>query len=215
MNPTLHASGAAPNSLMLCLITSRTSAVTAPARVFESQEQMLAAFKAGADELIGDLSDLLRLSLLTTDHEVPLARELELLDRYLAIEQTRLGERLRVVREIEPAALPALVPTFVLQPLAENAIRHGLEPKLAGGSISVQARQAGSQLFLAVTDTGVGCDTATPLASGRGAGGFGLAQVRERLRTCYGDQGAIEIVALPSGGTRVSVRFPLTQGVPS
>ena len=145
----------------------------------------------------------------------PLQDEFDRLADYLALMAVRMGPRLAFSLDLPDGLRAVPVPPLLLQPLVENSIRHGLEPKLAGGSISVQARQAGSHLLLAVTDTGVGCDTATPLASGRGAGGFGLAQVRERLRTCYGDQGAIEIVALPSGGTRVSVRFPLTQGVPS
>ncbi|MEI6762276.1 MAG: histidine kinase, partial [Betaproteobacteria bacterium] len=145
----------------------------------------------------------------------PLQDEFDRLADYLALMAVRMGPRLAFSLDLPDGLRAVPVPPLLLQPLVENSIRHGLEPKLAGGSISVQARQAGSHLLLAVTDTGVGCDTATPLATGRGAGGFGLAQVRERLHTCYGDQGAIEIVALPSGGTRVSVRFPLTQGVPS
>jgi LytS/YehU family sensor histidine kinase len=101
------------------------------------------------------------------------------------------------------------VPPLLLQPLVENSIRHGLEPKVAGGSIHVQAQMQGSRLFLAVTDTGLGCDTAMPPATTALTSGFGLTQVRERLHTCYGAEGAIEIVAIPSGGTRVSISFPL------
>ena len=80
---------------------------------------------------------------------------------------------------------------------------------MAGGSIHVQAQMQGSRLFLAVTDTGLGCDTATPPATTALTSGFGLTQVRERLHTCYGTEGTIEIVAIPSGGTRVSISFPL------
>ena len=142
----------------------------------------------------------------------PLQDEFDRLADYLALMAVRMGPRLAFSLDLPDELRAVPVPPLLLQPLVENSIRHGLEPKLAGGSISVQARQAGGHLFLAVTDTGVGCDKATPPASGPGAGGFGLAQVRERLHTCYGDQSAIEIVAIPSGGTKVSVRFPCVQG---
>ena len=109
-----------------------------------------------ADELIADLSELLRLSLESSANEVPLSRELEILDRYLAIEQTRLGDRLRVTREIDPAVLEVLVPTFILQPLAENAVRHGIEPRCEPGRVTITARAAGDLLELIVADDGVG-----------------------------------------------------------
>ena len=158
-----------------------------------------------ADELIGDLSDLLRLSLLTTDHEVPLARELDLLDRYLAIEQTRLGDRLRVVREIEPAALAALVPTFVLQPLAENAIRHGLEPRSAPGTITISARATAQSIFLSVADDGVGLANTDKLTARRG---IGLANTEARLQALHGPAAKLELVTPPEGGLRVEITLP-------
>ena len=158
-----------------------------------------------ADELIGDLSDLLRLSLLTTDHEVPLARELDLLDRYLAIEQTRLGDRLRVVREIEPAALAALVPTFVLQPLAENAIRHGLEPRSAPGTITISARATAQSIFLSVADDGVGLANTDKLTARRG---IGLANTEARLQALHGPAAKLELVTPPEGGLRVESTLP-------
>jgi sensor histidine kinase YesM len=158
-----------------------------------------------ADELIGDLSDLLRLSLLTTDHEVPLARELDLLDRYLAIEQTRLGDRLRVVREIEPAALAALVPTFVLQPLAENAIRHGLEPRSAPGTITISARATAQSIFLSVADDGVGLANTDKLTARRG---IGLANTEARLQALHGPAAKLELITPPEGGLRVELTLP-------
>ncbi len=157
-----------------------------------------------ADELIGDLSDLLRLSLLTTDHEVPLARELELLDRYLAIEQTRLGDRLRIVREIEPAATGALVPTFVLQPLAENAVRHGLEPRSVPGTITITARATAQTLTLIVADDGVG------LAPDRAGSrrGIGLANTEARLQALHGSAAKLEMQSPTTGGFRVEITLP-------
>jgi len=158
-----------------------------------------------ADELISDLSDLLRASLENTDHEVPLVREIELLDRYLAIEQTRLGARLRIVREIDPAAAAALVPTFLLQPLAENAIRHGLEPRLAPGTLTISARREGANLRLAVTDDGVGLGAA---AAGTARHGIGLANSEERLRTLHQGRAHLALLSPPAGGVRVEVVLP-------
>ena len=159
---------------------------------------------AAADELIGDLSDLLRLSLLTTDNEVPLARELELLDRYLAIEQARLGHRLHVARAIEPGATDALVPTFVLQPLAENAIRHGLEPRSAPGTITISARRDGDTLRLTVADDGVGL--APDQVSARR--GIGLANTEARLLALHGTAAKLELHTPPEGGLRVEISLP-------
>jgi LytS/YehU family sensor histidine kinase len=157
-----------------------------------------------ADNLLTDLSDLLRLSLLTTDNEVPLARELELLDRYLAIEQARLGDRLRLVRDIEPAATSALVPTFVLQPLAENAVRHGLEPRSAPGTITISARREGDTLRLVVADDGLGL-----AADQSGArGGIGLANTEARLQALHGAAAKLELHTPPEGGLRVEITLP-------
>ncbi len=158
-----------------------------------------------ADELISDLSDLLRASLENKDHEVPLAREIELLDRYLAIEQTRLGHRLRVVREIDPTASAALVPTFLLQPIAENAIRHGLEPRLAPGTITITARREGDMLHLAVTDDGVGLGKKSAATTRHG---IGLANSEERLRTLHNGKARLELISPPEGGVRVEVVLP-------
>lgn len=158
-----------------------------------------------ADELIGDLSELLRLSLQTADHEVPLARELELLDRYLAIEQTRLGARLTVVRDIEPAALTALVPTFVLQPLAENAIRHGIEPRRAPGTLTLHAHLDGGNLRLVVADDGVGLKAASDRTARRG---IGIANTEERLRALHGAAARLELLAPETGGVRVEIVLP-------
>ena len=139
----------------------------------------------------------------------PLQDEFDRLADYLALMAVRMGPRLAFSLDLPDDLRAVPVPPLLLQPLVENSIRHGLEPKVAGGSIHLQAQMQGSRLFLAVTDTGLGCDTATPPATTALTSGFGLTQVRERLHTCYGAEGAIEIVAIPSGGTRVSISFPL------
>ena len=159
-----------------------------------------------ADELIADLSELLRLSLQTADHEVPLSRELELLDCYLAIEQTRLGDRLKIVRDIDPAVRAALVPTFVLQPLAENAIRHGLEPRKEIGTLTISAHRVDDALRIVVADDGVGIGALAGSAPRRGVG---LANTEERLRTLHGPAARLEIAAPESGGVAVALILPL------
>lgn len=158
-----------------------------------------------ADRLIGDLSDLLRASLQTTQHEVTLADELALLDHYLAIEEARLGDRLRIVRDIRHEALAACVPPLVLQPLAENAIRHGLEPRLQPGTITIEARREGDLLRLTVADDGVGLHTTSPRSSRRG---IGVTNTRERLRTLHGDAARLDFSSPPAGGVRAEVVLP-------
>lgn len=161
---------------------------------------------AAADELIGNLSELLRLSLQTADHEVPLARELELLDCYLAIEQTRLGARLHLVREIDPAANAVMVPTFLLQPLAENAIRHGIEPRLAPGKLTIRAEMTEGRLRLVVADNGVGLQNQGARGDRRG---IGIANTEQRLRALHGDAARLELSAPEAGGVEVEIVLPV------
>lgn len=158
-----------------------------------------------ADELIGDLSELLRLALHTSEHEVPLARELELLDCYLAIEQTRLGERLRIVREIDPAATEALVPTLALQPLVENAVRHGIEPRLAPGTITIRAERRAAELIVCVADDGVGLKP-NPQRDGRR--GIGIANTEARLRALHGNAARLVLGSSAAGGVEVRITLP-------
>jgi LytS/YehU family sensor histidine kinase len=158
-----------------------------------------------ADELIADLGGLLRASLENKDHEVPLAREIELLDRYLAIEQTRLGGRLLIVRDLDPAASAALVPTFLLQPLAENAIRHGLEPRTTPGTLTIRAYREGDDLHLSVTDDGLGL--ATPAAR-TARQGIGLSNSTERLRALHHGRARLALMSPPEGGVRVEIVLP-------
>jgi LytS/YehU family sensor histidine kinase len=158
---------------------------------------------ADANTLVLDLGDLLRASLQTSEHEVTLARELELLDRYLAIEQTRLGDRLRIVRDIPEALRGAYVPTLLLQPLAENAVRHGLEARIEGGTLTLRARRLGDLLVLTVEDDGV---AAHELQLTRR--GIGLANTEERLRMLHDVRARFDLRPNAERGVCVEIAVP-------
>jgi len=135
----------------------------------------------------------------------PLSAEFERLADYLELMSVRMGERLRYTLDLPDELRGTPVPPLLLQPLVENSIRHGLEPKVEGGAIDVRARQLDGRLIIEVSDTGVGLDAAQPSEGS----GFGLEQVRERLATVYGDQGRMSLAAGPSGGTLATLSFPL------
>lgn len=145
----------------------------------------------------------------------PLAQEFARLADYLELMAVRMGDRLRFTLDLPDDLREVPVPPLLLQPLVENAIRHGLEPKVDGGEIRVSARRAsaadGARLVLEVTDTGVGLppDAAAPAAAREEGGGFGVQQVQERLHTLYGERATMELIAAPAGGTRATVTFPL------
>ena len=158
-----------------------------------------------ADRMIARLSELLRQVL---DHsatqEVPLAEELHCLRPYLQIEQVRLGARLRVVEDVEEDALDALVPHWVLQPLVENAVRHGIAPRAAPGKVTITARREGERLCLSVHDDGIGLRQGTRTNEG----GLGIATTRARLRRLYGDAQELMLVAAPDGGASALLVVP-------
>ncbi|RYF79883.1 MAG: sensor histidine kinase [Comamonadaceae bacterium] len=141
----------------------------------------------------------------------PLQDEFARLDDYLALMAVRMGSRLRTTLDLPEALRAVPVPPLLLQPLVENAIRHGLEPQVEGGEITVRARRQSSadgqpQIAIEVTDTGVGLGAA-PASDG---GDFGLTQVRERLAATWGDRSALVLAAAPAGGTVATVTFPLS-----
>jgi hypothetical protein len=140
---------------------------------------------AAADAMIAELSELLRLSLKTVHtQEVPLRAELEALSHYTALMQARFGDKLSVAVEVEPAAADALVPSLILQPLVENAVRHGNVSLLGQGHIDVRARREGDRLLLEVlNDTG----TREPGEAAPKGNGVGLKSTADRLRLLYGD----------------------------
>ena len=136
-----------------------------------------------------------------------LEQEFERLRDYLELMKVRMGARLSYTLDLPEALKQHSVPPLLLQPLVENSIQHGLEPKVAGGSISVRAHAtADARLEIEVLDTGLGLPGS---GSSRAGSGFGLRQVRERLSTLYGSQGAMLLEAADAGGTRASITFPL------
>jgi len=156
-----------------------------------------------ADEMITDLGELLRATLDTSAQEIPLRQELDFLARYLDIQQVRFGERLRVEKEIDAAALDALVPTLILQPLVENAIRHGIEPNPAAGVVSLCVQRDGGRVRLAVRDTGGG-----PKAHAKSQPGIGLSNTRARLNELYGSRARMTLNTDSTGRFSVELEIP-------
>ncbi len=158
-----------------------------------------------ADRMIARLSELLRLALENTDaNEVPLREELDFLRRYLEIEQTRFGERLAVRVDAAPDTLDLRVPNLLLQPLVENAIRHGIEPHAKPGIIELRARRENGQLRVEVRDNGAGLTPGKPFSEG-----IGLSNTRARLEHLYGRAHSFEFSQAPEGGLVVVVTMPL------
>jgi signal transduction histidine kinase len=161
-----------------------------------------------ADVMLTRLSDLLRLSLdAGTRQEQPLSKELEFVAGYVAIQQVRFQDRLTVTTDIDPAALDALVPALVLQPLVENAIQHGIAPLANGGRVEIVARREGAVVHISVRDDGAGMP-ATP----RSTGGVGLSNTRERLARLYDGTHQFSVVNAEHGGVVAELRVPYRQG---
>ena len=161
-----------------------------------------------ADKMIMRLSDLLRAALEGAEtQEVSLREELNLLQLYLAIEQIRFGSRLTVKLDVAPDTLDAQVPNLILQPLVENAIRHGIEPRARPGLIELQARRVNGALALVVSDNGAGLGE-----NGAIKEGIGLSNTRARLQELYGAAQRFELVRGEQGGGRVEISIPLTSG---
>ena len=166
-----------------------------------------------ARDVISKLATILRRLLNSADSFVPLREEVEFIDNYLDIEVVRFGnDKLRVVKELDPASLDVMVPSMLLQPLVENSIKHGLSAMIEGGSIYLRSRLADSGLVIEVEDDGVGM-AATQVfetTSTRGAG-IGMANISERLEVLYGDAARMTIDSHEGKGTLVRIRLPLLQ----
>jgi len=159
------------------------------------------------------LSDVLR-QVLRSDqtHEITLAEEMGFLERYLAIEQVRFSDRLRVRFDVDDSLRDAAVPAFVLQPLVENALRHGIAKRADGGLVEIAAKREGDTLVLSVSDNGPGIDGQAQPAETSG-NGLGLANVRERLTTMYGTGASLDLSVrsmADGGGTVATVRLPFS-----
>ncbi len=171
-----------------------------------------------ARELILEFAEFTRYSFRAHGEFTTLAEELRSIDRYLTIERARFGERLQVRLQIAPEVLPVTLPFLCLQPLVENAVRHGLSRKPGTGMVSIEARDAGAECHITVEDDGVGMDPTT-LAAGIAelAGSdptadpgqhVGLSNVDERLRSVFGDRFGLVVETGLGSGTKVSMRVP-------
>jgi two-component sensor histidine kinase len=159
-----------------------------------------------AREMIGSLGQMLRLSLDSgSKSEVPLEQELKFLDSYLEIAQMRFGDRLKVNQLISPETLKAMVPTFILQPLVENAIQHGIEPDTSQGTVEIRAEKVDDQLVLFVSDTGVGLAETVEKAATKG---IGLSNTRARLQSLYPAQHTFAIRNRSERGCVAELRIP-------
>lgn len=166
-----------------------------------------------ARELLLEFAEFTRYSFRQYGEFTTLAEELGNIERYLLIERARFGERLQVTLRIAPEVLPVAVPFLTLQPLVENAVRHGLAGKPGIGTISIQAQDAGAQCLITVEDDGVGMDPArlrdlTPENSSDGREHVGLGNVDDRLRSVFGDDYGLVVETAPGAGTKVSLRIP-------
>jgi two-component system LytT family sensor kinase len=168
-----------------------------------------------AREMIVKLANILRVLLKDREAFHPLNEELQFTDDYLDIEVVRFGNKLKVVKEIAEETLHIVVPGMLLQPLIENSIKHGLEPRISGGTVTLRSRITDEgKLMVEVEDDGVGMaperDSASPVSGLMTPGtGIGVRNVRERMGVLYGDLATVEINSRPGRGTRVTLLMPI------
>jgi two-component system LytT family sensor kinase len=153
------------------------------------------------------LSNILRRRLKAQVHFSPLQQELDFIDDYLDIEVVRFGrEKLQIRKEIDPATLDMVVPSMILQPLVENALRHGIAPKIEGGAITLRAQRGKGRLIIEVIDDGVGISEQRQMEVYDS--GIGISNVRERLKVVYGQDFLMKIDSQPGKGTAIRMEIP-------
>jgi len=167
-----------------------------------------------AREMIVKLANILRVLLKDREAFVPFSEELAFTDDYLDIEVVRFGDKLKVVKEIAEETLSIVVPGMLLQPLIENSIKHGLEPRISGGTVTLRSRiTEQGELLIEVEDDGVGMDAERAQISRVGVvapgTGIGVRNVRERMEVLYGNLAGVEMESRPGRGTKVSLRMPI------
>jgi two-component system LytT family sensor kinase len=204
------------------LVEARLHALTAqlqPHFLFNTLNAISALVRENpgqAERLLARLSELLRQTLREgTQPETTLESELAFLEKYVEVQETRFGPRLAVTFEVDPEVLDARVPRLLLQPIVENAIRHGIAPRSGPGAVHVGAARHGNEIRLTVRDDGVGMPNARNGAELRE--GIGLRTTRARLRAMYGDAHGFALDANPEGGTTCTLTLPLrraTNGTP-
>jgi two-component system LytT family sensor kinase len=167
-----------------------------------------------ARELIVKLSKILRRQLGKHGDFVPLREEIEFIDDYLDIEVARFGrDKLRICKDLDPDTLDIVVPSMLLQPLVENSVKHGLAPKVDGGSITLRSRVQQGKLVIQVEDDGVGMSAPPAVAahSMNSGAGIGMMNVAERLHVLFGDEGRMTVQSRDIQGTLVRVELPVVQ----
>ena len=172
--------------------------------------QLITTDPAQAEACVERLGEIYRYLLHRAHADfVPLADELSVAEAYLEIERARFGDALSVEAHVDARARALLLPSLILQPLVENAVKHGISPKLGGGRVTIEASvDAANHLRLAVSDTGVGVRDASAIFER----GVGLRNVRDRLLRLYGDEYSPRVESRPGGGTTVMLRIPIVQG---
>jgi two-component system, LytTR family, sensor kinase len=161
-----------------------------------------------ARELILEFAEFTRYSFRSHGDFTTLAEELRSIDRYLILERARFGDRLEIRLQIAPEVLPIAVPFLALQPLVENAVRHGLAGKTGTGTITIVAQDAGTECLISVEDDGVGMDPAVLQRRTDDGEHVGLGNVDVRLRSVFGEAFGLVVETAPGAGTKVTLRIP-------
>jgi two-component system, LytTR family, sensor kinase len=161
-----------------------------------------------ARDLLLEFAEFTRYSFRSHGDFTTLAEELRSIDRYVMLERARFGDRLEVRLQIAPEVLPVAVPFLCLQPLVENAIRHGLSAKVGSGTLTIAAEDAGAECLITIEDDGVGMDPATVSRRSEDGSHVGLGNIDDRLRSVFGDEFGLVVETAPGAGTKVSLRIP-------